>query len=116
MRNHGEWCERNGEAASPYARLFSILFLHRRASGELEMRGLSTAGAEAERLCDEQLNHPDADLADPEWNASGVPWHTLHYKGNYPRLQQIKARWDPLNVFQRALSIRADTSTSLAPP
>jgi hypothetical protein len=53
------------------------------------------------------INHPDVDLADPEWNTSGVPWHTLYYKDNYPRLQRIKARWDPRNVFYHALSIRA---------
>lgn len=52
------------------------------------------------------INHPDVDLADPQWNTSGVPWHTLYYKGNYPRLQQIKARWDPRTVFHHALSIR----------
>jgi aclacinomycin oxidase len=52
------------------------------------------------------INHPDADLADPALNTSGVPWSTLYYKDNYPRLQQIKARWDPRNVFQHALSIR----------
>lgn len=52
------------------------------------------------------INHPDVDLADAELNTSGVPWHTLYYKDNYPRLQQIKARWDPRNVFQHALSIR----------
>ena len=52
------------------------------------------------------INHPDVDLADPEWNTSGVPWHTLYYKDNYPRLQQVKARWDPRNVFHHALSIR----------
>ena len=52
------------------------------------------------------INHPDADLADPRWNTSGVPWHTLYYKGNYPRLQRVKARWDPRNVFRHALSIR----------
>jgi hypothetical protein len=51
------------------------------------------------------INHPDVDLADPVWNTSGVPWYTLYYKDNYPRLQQIKARWDPLNVFHHALSI-----------
>ncbi len=57
-------------------------------------------------VCDgAMINHPDVDLADPEWNTSGVPWHTLYYKDNYPRLQRIKARWDPRNVFHHALSI-----------
>lgn len=255
MRNHGNWCERNSDADSPGAKLFSILFLRRRQYGKIEVKGLSTAGPGAERLCDEHLaaigagvgvphtrdvervswltfaldpfpelfragtadalfkikdaflrkrftdrqievawryltrndldvpggmmglatyggkintvapdatasaqrdailttacttgwldpndearnlawlrafyrdlfaetggvpvpgevcdgafiNHPDVDLADPEWNRSGVPWHTLYYKGNYPRLRQIKARWDPRNVFRHALSIR----------
>jgi FAD/FMN-containing dehydrogenase len=81
--------------------------------------------AEAERLFDEHLaaindgviNHPDVDLADPEWNTSGVPWHTLYYKDNYPRLQRIKARWGPRNVFRHALSIcpRLRTPTSRKP-
>jgi aclacinomycin oxidase len=255
VRNFGDWCERNRAADSPHAKLFSLLLLWRRQYGKLEMKGLSTAGAEAERLFDEHLatisdgvgapgtrdvertswlafalnpfpelfkagpgdafvkvkdaflrkrftdgqigvayhhltrtdhdvpggmlglatyggqvntvapdatasaqrdsilttsctvgwqspqdearhlawvrafyrdlfadtggvpvpgevcdgaliNHPDVDLADPKWNTSGVPWHALYYKGNYPRLQQIKARWDPRNVFQHALSIR----------
>ena len=51
------------------------------------------------------INYPDADLADPAWNTSGVPWSTLYYKDNYPRLQQVKARWDPRDVFRHALSI-----------
>ena len=51
------------------------------------------------------INYPDVDLADPAWNTSGVPWHTLYYKDNYPRLQRVKARWDPLDVFRHALSI-----------
>ena len=255
VRNFGTWCERNSDAHSPYANLFSLFFLWRRQLGKIELKGLSTAGADAERLFDEHLaavnegldvpctrhiersswlafalnpfpelfranpgdaltkvkdaflrkgftdrqlevayhyltrtdqdvrggmlglatyggkvntvapdatasaqreaildtaysvgwlnpqdearhlawvrafyrdmfadtggvavpgeasdgamiNHPDVDLADPEWNTSGVPWHTLYYKGNYPRLQRIKSRWDPLNVFQHALSIR----------
>jgi FAD/FMN-containing dehydrogenase len=54
------------------------------------------------------INHPDIDLANPAFNGSGVPWHTLYYKTNYPRLQRIKARWDPRNVFRHALSIRVD--------
>jgi len=53
------------------------------------------------------INHPDTDLADPDLNSSGVPWHTLYYKENYPRLQRIKARWDPHDVFRHALSIQA---------
>jgi len=52
------------------------------------------------------INHPDVDLADPAWNASGVPWHVLYYQANYARLQRVKARWDPRNVFRHALSIR----------
>jgi FAD/FMN-containing dehydrogenase len=54
------------------------------------------------------INHPDTDLADPLFNTSGVPWPTLYYKTNYPRLQRIKARWDPRNVFRHALSVRFD--------
>jgi hypothetical protein len=54
------------------------------------------------------INHPDTDLADPALNTSGVPWHTLYYKGSYARLQRIKARWDPRNVFRHALSIRLE--------
>jgi hypothetical protein len=52
------------------------------------------------------INYPDLDMNDPAWNKSGVPWYTLYYKGNYPRLQEIKAKWDPLNVFSHALSVR----------
>lgn len=254
-RNFGTWSEEHSEPGSPYARLFSTLFLWRRQAGKLEVRGLSTAGAEADRLVREHvgaisdgvgaphtldlersswlafaldpfpelfragpgdaslkakdaflrrrlsdrpleiahdyltradhdvpggmlgfvtyggqvnavapdatasaqrdcvlsmscmagwqdpgdeprmldwvrgfyrdlfadtggvpvpgeladgamINHPDTDLADPKWNTSGVPWHALYYKGNYPRLQRAKARWDPGDVFHHALSIR----------
>lgn len=52
------------------------------------------------------INYPDADLADPAWNTSGVPWHTLYYKENYDRLRQVKGRWDPREVFSHALSVR----------
>ena len=53
------------------------------------------------------INHPDTDLASPEWNQSGVPWYTLYYKENYPRLQNVKDKWDPLNIFYHALSVQA---------
>jgi aclacinomycin oxidase len=60
-------------------------------------------------ICDgAMINHPDVDLADPEWNTSGVPWHMLYFKSNYAALQQVKRRWDPRNVFHHALSIRPE--------
>jgi len=66
-------------------------------TGGVPMPGETSSGA--------LINHPDIDLADPVWNTSGIPWYTLYYQNNYPRLQQIKARWDPLNVFHHTLSI-----------
>nr|AKA59434.1 FAD-linked oxidase [uncultured bacterium AR_412] len=52
------------------------------------------------------ISYPDRDLADPAQNTSGVAWSTLYYKGNYPRLQRIKAKWDPRDVFHHALAVR----------
>nr|WP_244313312.1 FAD-binding protein [Streptomyces zinciresistens] len=52
------------------------------------------------------INYPDTDTADPAWNTSGVPWTTLYYKGGYPRLQRVKAGWDPRDVFRHPLSVR----------
>lgn len=54
------------------------------------------------------INYPDNDMADPARNRSGVPWHTMYYKGNYPRLQQVKRRWDPTNFFRHPMSIEPD--------
>ena len=51
------------------------------------------------------INHPDVDLADPAWNTSGVPWSTIYYQANYPRLRAVKARFDPRNIFRHTLSI-----------
>ncbi|KUJ66536.1 hypothetical protein ACZ90_36065 [Streptomyces albus subsp. albus] len=56
------------------------------------------------------INYPDDDLADPRINTSGVPWSTLYYKGNYPRLQRIKAAWDPKGVFGHTLGIEPPSS------
>ncbi|MGW0737857.1 FAD-binding oxidoreductase [Streptomyces sp. NPDC002851] len=53
------------------------------------------------------VGYPDIDLADPVWNTSGVPWHRLYYKDNYPRLQRAKAAWDPQDVFRHPFSVRA---------
>lgn len=51
------------------------------------------------------INYPDVDMAEPAHNLSGVPWSTLYYKGNYPRLQQAKQAWDPTNYFTHNLGI-----------
>jgi hypothetical protein len=51
------------------------------------------------------INYPNHDLGVPAWNTSGVPWQTLYYKGNYPRLQQVKRRWDPRDVFRHDQSV-----------
>ncbi|MBF8184975.1 FAD-binding protein [Nonomuraea sp. K274] len=55
------------------------------------------------------INYPDTDHADPAWNTSGVPWSTIYYGANYARLQRVKARWDPRDVFHHALSVRLPT-------
>ncbi|MGH3795266.1 MAG: FAD-dependent oxidoreductase [Pseudonocardiaceae bacterium] len=56
------------------------------------------------------INYPDVDLGTvgqetTEWNKSGTPWSELYYKGDYPKLREVKTRWDPLNVFCHAQSI-----------
>ncbi|WP_214319684.1 FAD-binding oxidoreductase [Nonomuraea sediminis] len=51
------------------------------------------------------INNPDPDITDPAFNRSGVPWYTLYYKDNYPRLQRVKAAYDPRNVFRHQQSI-----------
>ncbi|MET9887871.1 FAD-binding protein [Streptomyces sp. NPDC006430] len=51
------------------------------------------------------INYPDVDMADPAWNTSGVPWHRLYYKDNYPRLQRVKAAWDPRGLFGHELGV-----------
>lgn len=53
------------------------------------------------------INHPDIDLADPTYNKSEVPWYTLYYQSNYSRLQRVKAKWDPLNIFRHSLSVQS---------
>jgi hypothetical protein len=92
------WLEPGDEARNlAWAReLYRDLFAD---SGGVPVPGDAYAGA--------FINHPDVDLADPALNTSGVPWHTLYFRDGYPRLQRVKARWDPLDVFRHALSIRA---------
>jgi FAD/FMN-containing dehydrogenase len=52
------------------------------------------------------VNYPDIDLVD---------WPSLYFKENYGRLQQVKARWDPLNVFYHAQSIRLPGESGATP-
>lgn len=52
------------------------------------------------------INNPDPDIVDPEHNRSGVPWSTLYFGANYPRLRQVKARWDPTDFFRHSQSVR----------
>ncbi len=68
-----------------------------------ETGGVPVPGEAAEGAL---INHPDTDLADSSLNTSGVPWHTFYYQDNYPRLQRVKARWDPRNVFSHSLAVR----------
>lgn len=42
------------------------------------------------------VNYPDVDMEQ---------WPLLYYKDNYARLQAVKSRWDPLNVFNHQQSI-----------
>ena len=53
------------------------------------------------------IAHPDTDLLDPNMNRSGIPWYQFYYQDNYPRLQKVKAKWDPLNIFHHSLSVTA---------
>jgi hypothetical protein len=55
------------------------------------------------------INYPDRDIGTEEWNSSGVSWSTLYYKDAYPRLQQAKQRWDPLDIFRHAQSVELPT-------
>lgn len=57
------------------------------------------------------VGYPDVDLNDTALNRSGIPWSELYYKEHYPRLQQVKALWDPTDVFHHAQSIQLPVST-----
>ncbi|AUG80937.1 FAD-linked oxidase [Kitasatospora sp. MMS16-BH015] len=62
------------------------------------------------------INYPDADITDAKVNTTGVPWYTLYYKGNYPRLQKIKAAYDPRDTFRHSQSIRLPAGTPTVKP
>lgn len=62
------------------------------------------------------INYPDADLNDPSWNSSADRWSKLYYKDAYPRLQRVKERWDPLNVFHHHQSVELPDGASVTAP
>ncbi|WP_433308221.1 FAD-binding oxidoreductase [Micromonospora sp. CA-269861] len=47
------------------------------------------------------INYPDVDLS-----TATRPWPEVYFGPNYRRLQHVKARWDPRNVFHHDLSVR----------
>ncbi|WP_239396334.1 FAD-binding oxidoreductase [Frankia sp. CiP3] len=51
------------------------------------------------------INWPNVDLLGAPWNTSPVSAHTLFHGSNYSRLQQIKKKWDPRNIFRHPLSV-----------
>lgn len=52
------------------------------------------------------LNYADSDLGEAAHNSSGVPWHALYWGENYPRLQRVKAAYDPTDFFRHRQSVR----------
>ncbi len=54
------------------------------------------------------INYCDVDLKN---------WPVLYYKENYPRLQRVKAQWDPLDIFnhQQAITLPGGTSGPATP-
>ncbi|MFE5921771.1 methyltransferase domain-containing protein [Streptomyces sp. NPDC056468] len=82
-----------------------------------ELFGATGGAPVSDELSDgSYINYPDIDLADPEINTSGVPWHRLYYKDNYVRLQAVKAAFDPLDVFHHQLSVRLPSSGTTTSP
>ena len=55
LRNFGTWCEGHSAAGARECELYSLLLLHRRQFGTIEMKAMSTAGGEAESLFGEYL-------------------------------------------------------------
>src|SRR3989442_7071505 len=55
LRNYGFWSERNTDADSSHSSLWTVLEIHRKQFGKIIVRGVSTAGAGADRQVDDHL-------------------------------------------------------------
>ncbi|MEU9882665.1 BBE domain-containing protein [Streptomyces phaeochromogenes] len=60
------------------------------------------------------VNYPDVDIRDPYQNSSGVPWYTILYKDDHPRLQRVRNTYDPRNVFRHGLSLNPSCPPTLS--
>jgi aclacinomycin oxidase len=75
LQNHGAWCETNSDADAPNASLWTLLTVHRRPFAKIIVRGVSTAGDDAERQADAHLTALSKGIAAPEgWNVSRLSW------------------------------------------
>jgi hypothetical protein len=57
------------------------------------------------------VSNPDPDITDPALNRSGLPWSVFYYGDNYARLQQVKAAYDPGDIFRHAQSVALPPDT-----
>jgi FAD binding domain/Berberine and berberine like len=65
LRNYGAWCAANSAADSPNVTLWTLLEVHRRQFGTIVVRGVSTAGAAAERQIQDFLTALSEGLTAP---------------------------------------------------
>ncbi|MFI9029948.1 FAD-dependent oxidoreductase [Streptomyces sp. NPDC053560] len=96
MLFQGFWAEETGDRAGlQWARDFYETFF--KDTGGAPVPGDHYEGC--------YINYPDKDLTDPQRNRSGTPWQQIYYRDNYKRLQSIKGKWDPANVFHHSMSV-----------
>ena len=75
VRNYGDWTERNSDASSRFAELYSTFVLNRRQHGTLELTGLTTAGTAGDQLVKEHLDAVNEGVGAP------CAWSTKRNRG-----------------------------------
>ncbi|WP_435186935.1 BBE domain-containing protein [Streptomyces sp. bgisy126] len=68
-----------------------------------ETRGVPAPNGVTDGCC---IDCPDVDLTDCSINTSGIHWSEIFYEQGHPRLQRIKAAYDPHDVFRHPMSVR----------